>query len=491
MRLKAGLGILLVGAIFGGAACQGSDSILAPGGSGQRIAVVSGDYTDTVVSLFDRLTREVVAPELVGSFGSPPALSGDVVPAQTPAVTGDLVLLDRGNANVTIVRPADGVILRQWSARTDALNTSNPNPMDAFYYSAQKLYVTRQGRCARPVPDPFGFCETIAAPPEAFDLENSNDLVVMDPATGQISDIPGLDFTAAFGAGGTGQIDSAAGDVARPARILWTGTYLAVLLLNLNIEIDGTGGSGLIALVDPASDTVVDATPVSTPGSADAILLEDGAGVCRAPGGDGRAASYDASDDTVFVACSGIFAFSEGDYAAQLAASRVFRVDLSPLSQLPPADAIVTEVLNVDDLYPLLPSTSQAPLTGQIQVVSPTLGFVVAYGAFGCAPFCTDSTAPTADVSSALFAFDPSAAHSVNATPLLLSDPFALGGMLADGVTKTLYQCDNAFSGSNVRVFDYLPGADGAVSGAALEDAAAAFLPNNRPGQAPRELAYY
>ncbi|MEW6777874.1 MAG: hypothetical protein AB1405_16365 [Bdellovibrionota bacterium] len=466
-------------------------SALGLPGPGGNLLVLNSDFTDTTVSLVDRLTREVLEPELTGSFGSPPLLSGDVVPARNASATGEVLLIDRGNANVTFVDPETGGIARQFTVRTES-SDGNPNPSDVLVYSATKMYVSRQGRCARETPDPFGFCDVVSDPPVAFDLTRSNDVVIMNPQTGELTEVPAFDFTGVFGAAGTGQIDTANGDVARPSQLIPVGDYIAVVLLNLDVGVDGTGGVGLVALIDPATDTLVDATPAATPLTVDPAVLQVSSDECKSPGGDRRTASVLAGEDVLYIACSGIFDSTEGGYASQLADSRIVKVDFSPLSDVSPGDAVVTEVLDIGDLYPGEPTTAQAALTGQIQIVSETLGFVTTYGAFSCfSPPC-DSTAPASDFPAALFSFDPSTPGAVNTEPLVESVPFGLEGMLADPATKTLYLCDNNYlTTSQIRVFDYLPAGDGSTPDPVAEVPDAGFVPNSRPGQAPREIVFY
>lgn len=488
--------IVALAALLLGPSC--TDEILLVAGDGGGIVVVNSDYSDTAVSLVDRLARETARPELVTSLGSPPLLSGDVVAARNPSPTGELVLIDRANANVTFVNPATGAITHQWSVRTDSLDPSNPNPHDALVVSDTKVYVLRGGRCARTSPDPFGFCAVVASPPEAFDVEESNDIVVLDPTDGTLTDDPGFDLTSVFGAAGTGDIDTASGHVARPSQFLRIGELVGVVMLNLDIGQGGGGGPGLIALIDPLTDSFVDATPAGSPGSTDSIVLSTMGGDCEAPGGSLRSASvvlYPAP--AIYLSCSGFFPDLVGDHAGQLAGSRVVKVDLSPLFATSPGDVVVTEILNIDDIYPATPSTMAASLSGVIQVVSPTLGFVSTLGAFPCfeTPTCSgDPTAPPGftNLPARIYSFDPSTPGSFNAAPLLERDAFALEGLFADPFTLTLYATSNVFMGESViHVFDYDPTVSGDMAAAATEDTAAAFTPNSRPGMGPRELAFY
>ena len=467
------------------AGCEGDTIALYPnsvypGGPGQGIVTVNSDYTDSTVSVVDRLSGTLGIPEIASSTGSAglsSPLSGDVVPARAPNPFGAIILLDRSNANLTFVGPGTRQIEDQFSARTN-VGDPNPNPSDALVVDGGRIYVSRQGR--------FNFGAATA-----FDDENSNDVVEMDPVTGALTEVPAFDFNVSFGAAGTGQVDTANADYARPNRLLRIGNYVAAILLNLDGGFDGTGGTGLVAILDPATDTLVDATP-TTAGTTDPVVIEDGADVCQGPGGG---ASYLPESGILYIACSGIpgnfFSPANGDYAGQLANSMVVAVDFSPLAA--GGDVTVTEIALASDFYPgATPGTQQSPLSGAVQVVSPTLGFAVVYGTFGCGadPCVPDNSAPPANVSSAVLSFNPTSG-TVYTTAIISGGPYELGGLLGDALTSRAYLADGQFVSPKVRVIDFDAALSGGVIGTASENVAAAFVPNSRPGQAPRELAYY
>ncbi len=483
MKLQRIFGVMLAVAITALAAgCEGDTIALYPnnvlGGPDQGIVTVNSDYTDTTVSVVDRLSGTLAVAELASSAGSAglsSPLSGDVVPARTPNPFGDIILIDRGNANLTFVDPGTGQIEDQFSARTNTGDPS-PNPSDALVVAGGQIYVSRQGRY-----------NTGAA--SAFDNQNSNDVVKMDSVTGVLTEVPAFDFNTAFGAAGTGQVGTVGNDYARPNRLLWIGSYVVAILLNMDGGFNGTGGTGLVAILDPATDTLVDATP-TTPLTTDPVVLMNGLNVCQGPGGG---ASYLESTGILYIACSGIGTFSpvNGDYADQLAHSMVVAVDFSPLAT--GGDVTVVKVALASDFYPVAtPGTQQSPLSGTVQVVSPTLGFAVTYGTFGCGadPCAADNSAPPADVASALLSFNPTSG-AVYTTAIVSGGPYDLGGLLGDALTSRAYLADGQFASPKVRVIVFNATWSGGVPGAAREAAAAAFLPNSRPGQAPRELAYY
>lgn len=484
-KLKLQLVVALLACVAASACTEEQIHTLLSGNPGQGVLVVSSDFTDTVVSSVDRLSRETAAAELItsaGSAGLSAPLSGDVVAARTPSPFGEILLLDRGEGNLTIVNPASGEVRGQFSART-MMADPNPNPTDALVVSDEKIYLARQGQ--------FTFSAT------AFDNERSNDVVILDFETGDLSEVPAFDFNVVFGASGTGDVDTASNDFARADALARAGDYVAVTLLNIDAAFDGSGGTGLIALLDPVTDTLVDATPSSSPGTTDPIALDAGGGeVCQAPG---TKMVYRAGTQTLYVACTGIFGdfFSpqDGDHADQIDASRVMAVDLSGLAD--GSDVVVSSIVAAEEFYSggTIPPEMSA-LSGELVIVSPTLGFVTSYGAFGCndigdmTPCSPDTSAPPQNVPQLLLSFNPSTGEA-NTTPLASAFAFSFGTILGDIFTNSLYLADS--EAGAVRVWDVDPtdNGNGSDLDGTLEDVGAAFTPTSRPGILPRSLTFY
>lgn len=459
--------------------------VLLGGGPAQGVLAISTDYADTVVSSVDRLSRETAVSELVtsgGSAGLSAPLSGDVVAAHTPSPFGEILLLDRTEGNLTIVTPGTGAIRGQFGVRSMS-EDPNPNPTDALVISNEKIYVARQGQF------------TFAATP--FDNERSNDIVIMDPLTGDLTEVPAFDFNVVFGTSGTGHVNTTGNDFARADALSWAGDYVAVTLLNADAAFDGSAGTGLIALLDPATDTIVDATPDTSSGTTDPIVLDAGGGdVCQGPG---TKLVYRPTTQVLYVACSGIFgdyfAPQDGDHADQIAASRVMAVDLSPLAE--GNDVVVTSVVAAEDFYTggTMPD-EMSPLSGELVILSPTLGFVTSYGSFGCnavgvmTPCSPDTSAPPQNVSQALFSFNPTTGEA-NTVPLASAFAYSFGSILGDPFTNTLYLADSAVGA--VRIWDVDPSDNGNGSDLSdtAEDESAAFAPTTRPGILPRSLTFY
>ena len=484
---KIGMKIMTIAlaCVLMGACTSDELQALLGGGPAQGVLVISSDYADTVVSSVDRLSRETAVPELVtsgGSAGLSAPLSGDVVASHTPGPFGEIILLDRAEGNLTLVAPGTGVIRGQFGVRSMS-EDPNPNPTDALVVSDEKIYVARQGQ--------FTFSAT------TFDNERSNDIVIMDPVTGDLTEVPVFDFNAAFGAAGTGDVDTAGNDFARADALAWAGDYVAVTLLNIDAAFDGSGGTGLIALLDPATDTIVDATPDTSPGSTDPIELDAGGGeVCQGPG---TRMVYRPTTQTLYVACSGIFgdyfAPQDGDHADQIDASRVMAVDLSALAE--GDDVVVSSVVAAEDFYTGGATADEmSPLSGELVIVSPTLGFVTTYGTFGCndpgvMTACSpDTSAPPQTIMQGLFSFNPTTGEA-NTTPLASAFPYSFGSILGDPFTNTLYMADSA--AGTVRVWDVEPTDNGNGSDLSdtAEDSGAAITPTLRPGILPRSLTFY
>lgn len=282
-------GCVLVAALAAGCGVEAvtTDSCSGPVPADCTLAVVTSDYFSTSVSLLDddgALCHEA----LIGSGCQPPglvtALSGDVVVPSSPAPSGHVVIIDRfPNSVITFVDPADGVVAGQLDVSTGFAS----NPHDIAWLAPDKAYVSRHENNPTPT-------QTTNAASDDFD--EGGDLLIVDPAaltvTGRI-DLQG--------------IASGPEMWPRPAALVAAGGRVWVGLAHL----DGAfmdAGPGLLAAVDPATDTVTDVVQLDG--------LED-CGIELAPTPSG---------DALWTTCLGLFARGRTD---QVAASGLVRLDLT------------------------------------------------------------------------------------------------------------------------------------------------------------------
>ncbi|HEX4457419.1 MAG TPA: hypothetical protein VIA18_05595 [Polyangia bacterium] len=199
------------------AACSAGNNSPKSGAGAAGLALVGDDGATTALALVDPAAS--TAASCLGG------LSSDVVLPSTPALDHEIVLIDRLNARLSWVTPADCAV-----ARTLAVDTGfAADPHDVVSLSATKAYVTR----AATNPTPGASADDAGA-----------DLLIIDPSAGTI----------------TGRVDlsgqATAGDLqAQPDRALLANGKVWVSLGNRSAD-GKTLGHGRVVAVDPKTDAV-------------------------------------------------------------------------------------------------------------------------------------------------------------------------------------------------------------------------------------------
>jgi hypothetical protein len=243
------------------------------------LAVVGGDFTSTVVSLVaadGTLAKDDCIDSGTSGGTISMALSGDVTLPSQPQRGGELWIVDRGNANLTVLAPTTCAVRAQVSVATGFKS----NPHDVAVLSATKAYVTRY--------------ETNATAADA--MSKGDDIVVIDPATGTITSRIDLAPEATAVTGKTIQ--------ARPDRLVIAGGKVYVSLGNQDAMFTAAA-DGRVVIIDPATDMIA--------GHVDLTGLKG----CSA-------LSHLEATNTLLVACGGSFADAD-----QAAGSGIAEVDLS------------------------------------------------------------------------------------------------------------------------------------------------------------------
>jgi hypothetical protein len=192
----------------------------------KALVVTDSDYMSTNVSVLSN-TGAVLSGSIISSAATPPgltaALSGDVVlPLATPA-SGDIVLIDRGNAAIVWIDPATAKVIKDVSVATGFKS----DPQDYLELSATKAYVTRYADNATPGAQPF---------------DTGGDIVILDTTKGTV----------------TGRIDLHDADDGvlwpRPDRMLAIGGEVWVSLERVDANFMLAPGDARIAGIDPTKD---------------------------------------------------------------------------------------------------------------------------------------------------------------------------------------------------------------------------------------------
>jgi hypothetical protein len=204
------------------------DAVLAPPAP-SGFAVVNSDFTSTSISLLTAAgelgTGDCIHTTMVNDA---PTISGDVVLPSQPQLGGDLILVDRGNRVLTFVDPGACRILRQLSPGSAVDGTV---PHDVVVVGQRRAYVTRV---------------------RAIDSTSSagDDVAVLDPRSGTVTGRIDLAGYATERAGGRME--------ARPDRALIAAGRV-VVSLNESSPDAPVFGEGRIVVIDPQTDTVVQA----------------------------------------------------------------------------------------------------------------------------------------------------------------------------------------------------------------------------------------
>jgi hypothetical protein len=247
---------------------------------GAGLAVVDSDFTSTSISILGA-TGTLVKDDCINS-GTQAAgklsltLSGDVVLPSQPQRGGDLWLVDRGNATLTIVTPPACAVSAQFSVGTGFKS----NPHDVAVVSDTKVYVTRSN--------------TNVAPPNAN--ATGDDVLILDRTTGAVTGRIGLTTYAAPVPTFVIQ--------AQPDRMALAGGKVYVTLGSQDAAFMAAG-EGRVVIIDPATDAV------------SGMIALTGLKGCSA-------IQYVPALSSLFVSCGGSFADAD-----QAAASGVAQVDLS------------------------------------------------------------------------------------------------------------------------------------------------------------------
>ena len=270
--------------------------------SATGLAVLSSDYDlSTSVALYDPATgqlRDDCVHSGVTGTNMKQALSGDVtLPGQTQH-SGDLTVIDRVNATITLVDPSSCQPRLQFSVSTGGFKS---NPHDVISVSSEKLYVTRYERNA-------------AATDAADDFDDGDDILVVNANTGDIMKSIPL----------SGEVDASL--QARPDRGVLAEGRVYVTLSAISGDFASTG-PGRVVVIDPATDAVVGGIDLAHQKGCSAI-------------------DYHPAVKKLYVSCGG--AFSDG--AEQAKGSALVEIDLSgetpALTRTIPADLVGGQPIN-------------------------------------------------------------------------------------------------------------------------------------------------
>lgn len=227
----------------------------------QGIAVFSGDYKSTVISLVDPSQSALAQDDCINSGAVTPilsmAISGDVTMPSQPQPNHALVIIDRKNSALVWLDPNSCMATKQMSVSTGF----NANPHDLVGLSPEKAYVTRY----KTNPMPSGM-------PNAND--QGQDLLIINPGAQSV----------------LGRIDlkpyaTAANVEARPDRAILANGKVYVALNQISTDLK-TIGPGRVVIVDPKTDAVTGT--IDTPGVNNCNLLD-----------------YLESSKTLFINCRG------------------------------------------------------------------------------------------------------------------------------------------------------------------------------------------
>lgn len=283
------------------------------------IAVISGDYKSTVISLIDPKSGILAKDNCIDSGAVSPilsvAISGDVVLPTKAQSDGSLVVIDRKNAALVWLDPSTCTATRQLSVATGF----SSNPHDYVLVAQNKAYVPRYA--TNPMPSGMAGAN-----------DQGQDVLILDVAAQKI----------------TGRIDlkpyaTQAGIEPRPDRALVANGKVYLVMGQLSLD-RKTVGPGRVAILDPATDAVVGT--IDPPGAKNCTQLD-----------------YLDASKLLFVDC-------QGDYnvpAMQASQSGIFVYDVSGatpvLKRTIPASA-----------------TGGRALSTAFAAVSDQLGFVATYG---------------------------------------------------------------------------------------------------------------
>lgn len=268
------------GSVLGDA--EGVDATPAIPFEPRGLAVVHSDYQSASVSLTsldgtkrldDCFNSGITSPKLTA------ALTGDVVLPSTPLPSGEVAVIDRKNAAITFLDPANCDVKRQIKVATNF----DGNPYDLLWFAPERAYVTRYE--ANPTPTPA-----------AGDFDDGDDVLIINPLTGAaLGSITMTPWAV--------PADKPLPIMPRPDRMLAVGGKVYVSLNNLSRNFQAAG-QGRIVIIDQASNGVE--------------------GFIDLPGVNNCSEMHMASATTLVIACGGIFAAGN----KQIEAAGVLSVNL-------------------------------------------------------------------------------------------------------------------------------------------------------------------
>jgi hypothetical protein len=270
--------VALVGLAGLGCGADSTKSAITAGPS-TGLAVIASDFTSTAISLVaadGTLAKDDCIDSGTQAGGQLSlTLSGDVTLPSQRQQGGELWLIDRGNAALTVVEPTTCAVQAQISVATGFKS----NPHDVAVISPSKVYVTRLEKNVAP-PDP---------------MSTGDDVVIVDRTSGALTGRIDLSGYAVAVAGATIQ--------ARPDRMVIADGKVYVTLGSQDAKFLAAG-EGRVVVIDPGTDSVV--------------------GQIELPGLKGCSAlTYLAATGTLYVACGGSFADAD-----QSAGSGIAAIDL-------------------------------------------------------------------------------------------------------------------------------------------------------------------
>lgn len=203
-------------------------------GKARWLAVVGGDYKSSALSIIDLASLQdddvQSAPAQHSAVlhsgsqfsASAMALSGDVVLAQATLPDRHVLLVDRGSGALTELEPKSGAVVRQVSVATGFY----ANPQDVALLADGRWLVSRMGKNPSPTAD-------------LTDFDEGDDLLVVQPTTGQIVSRLGL---SAFRATPDSRV--------APQRMARQGDKIWLTLAEFSSDLKAQGTAILAAVLD-------------------------------------------------------------------------------------------------------------------------------------------------------------------------------------------------------------------------------------------------